>query len=164
MAEKPPSDYTLDQLRDWLQPRLEQPGGTTCPCCGQHAQAYKRTITGPMVAVMANMLDAAREKGASDAWVHLAHVEQKSRDTATLRYWGLIREHGEKRGWWQVTEDGQNFLAGQYKVPKYAHVYRNKVYAHTGEPIGVRDVEPKFNFDAVVRGLPESEQLPMGEE
>lgn len=156
--EQLPLDTPLREVMAWLRPRTEQPGGVQCPCCGQHAQAYKRTITGEMVAVMAGILDTARSKGASSAWVKLSEVMHKSHDTSMLAYWDLIREHGEKRGWWQITDEGEQFLQGVHTVQKYAHVYRNIVYAHTGKHIGVHDVEPKFDFDAVVRGLPKPEQ------
>lgn len=153
-------DWTLKQLRDWLRPQLET-GGVECPLCRQHAQAYKRMVTSAMVKVLARMLDTARASGHEDRWVKLADIEQETRASSMLHYWRLIREHGEKRGWWQVTEEGRLFLLGKTTISKYAHVYRNRVYAQTGPQVRVYDVEPKFDFDKHVREIPKPEQLGM---
>lgn len=148
-TDRPNRDWNLDKLRDWLRPRLERPDGVTCPVCTQHAQAYKRVVTRAMVGTMKLMLDAAMEKGHRAAWVKLSHIPQKTRDTATLQYWALIREHGEKRGWWQVTDAGYFFLTGSTKIDKYAHVYNGKQYAFSGEQVSVYDVDPEFQLHPV---------------
>ena len=45
-------DLFIDQPKPepetWLEKNIRKPGGCTCPVCGQHAQLYRRTITGPM--------------------------------------------------------------------------------------------------------------------
>lgn len=147
---QPPSSLTIGEARDWLRPRTENPGGVTCPVCGQHAQAYKRSVTLPMVRVLRRMLaKAVRDKQDYAAWVKLADIEQETRDAGMLAYWGLIEEHELKRGWWRVTENGEAFLRNDLVIEKYAHVYRNKVYAHTGAPVRLSDVDPKFKLRSV---------------
>ena len=47
VAAEPPSDgETLGGARDWLRDRVEK--GAKCPCCGQFAKVYRRTITSGM--------------------------------------------------------------------------------------------------------------------
>lgn len=150
MAEMPPRHFDLDELREWLRPRLEEPGGVECPVCRQHAQAYRRQVTRRMVEVMGRMLRWQTEH--PDRWVHLADQEQKSRDTTMLAYWNLITERPGHRGEWRVTDEGDYFLRGQLSILKYAHVYRGKVVGFSGEQIDVFNVAPGFDFDALMRG------------
>lgn len=175
MAERPPSHYELNELRQWVQVRLEKPGGIRCPVCAQHAQAYKRKITKSMVNVMGRMLAIQGERMLSltdaikpgntfetDAsgkrWVHLPHVKQESRDATMLAYWGLIeewsvvREDGGRAGYWRVTDEGIEFLKGEMRVFTYAHVYRGERYAFSGDQITVHDVAPKFNLNDLMKG------------
>jgi hypothetical protein len=181
MAAKPPAHYNLAELREWLRPRLEKPGGLRCPCCGQHAQAYKRRVTESMVATMGRMLlvqKVAQERLASvgaidrgnrvgyrddedtgQRWIHLPAIRQHSRDAAMLAYWDLIeewsvvREDGGRAGYWRVTERGEQFLAGELMIERYAHVYGGKVYRHSGPMIDVKEVAPKFNLRELMKGV-----------
>lgn len=160
MASRPQDSLTIREAREWLRPRTEQPGGVQCPVCGQHAQAYKRSVTSAMVHVMRRLRETAiRKSGNAEAWVKLSDVEQESRDAAMLAYWDLIREHGEKRGWWQITANGEAFLQGDLVIEKYAHVYRGRVYAHTGSGVRVTDVDPKFELKPVRRDEPEQTRM-----
>lgn len=155
MSDVPHADATLDELREWIRPKLEQADGVKCPVCGQHAQAYRRSPTGAMIRVLGRMLveqDARVRDQLGRSFVHLASIEQETRDVATLQYWELIEQHPNERGLWRVTEKGELFLQGLTEIPKYAHVYRGNVYGHTGEKIRVWDVEPAFNYDALMRG------------
>jgi len=155
-----PGHMTIAEARDWLRPRTEHEHGVQCPVCGQHAQAYKRSVTMPMVKVMVRMrMKAIKQADDYTAWVKLSEVEQESRDSTMLAYWDLIREHGEKRGWWQITANGEDFLNGKLTIERYAHVYRGKVYAHTGPHVRVTDVYPKFELKAVHPDLPEQTQM-----
>lgn len=155
-SDKPPLRYNVDELREWLRPKLEQPGGVQCPVCRQHAQAYKRQVTGPMVAVMAALAREQRrlaiEQRPQHIWVHLADLEQKSRDTASLAYWRLIEQHPEHRGEWRVTDEGQHFLRGDLRISKYAHVYSGRPYGFSGETVDVFTVAPGFNYETMIEG------------
>lgn len=178
MAERPPAHYNLDELRNWLKPRLEKPGGVRCPVCLQHAQAYKRKVTQSMVSVMGRMLRVQNEtqpeldpraaKKADRAyetdefgkrWIHLPHIEQASRDATMLAYWKLIvewsvfREDGGRAGFWRVTDRGEQFLRGTYRIDTYAHVYRGEVYGFSGPQIDVLEVAPKFDLRQLMEGV-----------
>lgn len=153
--DKPPADATVEELRDWLRPRLEQPGGTTCPVCNQHAQAYKRTVNRGMVDVLGAMFyrSLPPHSGEPDGrWLKLSDIPQHNRDAAALRYFHLIVEHTLKRGWWKITDDGVRFLRGEHTIDKYAHVYRGEVYGHSGPKVSVYDVDARFDLDALLQG------------
>lgn len=106
-----------------------------------------------MIGVLVRMLAAAKRQGSPTSWIELREVEQHSRDVAMLAYWDLIVQHGMKRGWWKVTILGEEFLRGDARVEKYAHVYNGETYRYSGPLIGVEEVEPGFNYDEVVRGV-----------
>lgn len=148
-GSRPPMWWSIEKGKEWLRAKLS--GGVECPLCGQHAEEYQRKITASMVATMGRMLLAIRRKLPTSGWtyVHLADIKQTSRDTTTLQYWGLIAEHPMKRGWWTVTDRGVQFLDGQVRVHKYAHVYNGRHSGFSGEQINVHDVAPRFSLDAI---------------
>lgn len=155
--ERPPNHYGLPELKEWLSVRLEE--GITCPCCGQHAQTYKRRISKAMVSTMGHMLTAqttpgyeAREKSDGRVWVHLSKIPQQSRDTATCAYFGLIQEATHHRGLWRVTEEGRLFLIGVGRVFKYAHVFNGRVLTLSGPQLSVYEVAPRFDLVELTKG------------
>jgi hypothetical protein len=65
--------------------------GTTCLCCGKHAQRYKRGINSTMVR---GLIWLVRMSGADREWINVQEVGPawllRSKQLPTLRYWGLV--------------------------------------------------------------------------
>lgn len=153
-----------EQLREWLRPRLEN--GVDCPVCGQTCQTYKRRVSSAMVTTMGRLLvlqndleaklraekELSAYDAASRAWVHLADVEQPSRDVATCAYFDLMEQDEKRRGYWRITETGKAFLRGDATIPKYAHVFDGKVRGFSAGPITVRVVQPRFDLTDLTGG------------
>lgn len=144
-------DLSLDEARRILADQLNE--GLHCPCCGQYARIYKRKLNATMVKAL-SLIYKATAPG-----LHFAHGPTVLRgsgvfggDLGKLAYFGLVeeekslREDGGRSGWWRVTPKGRAFLRGLTHVPKYVHVYNGTVHEFSGEPIGVHDVAPRFDY------------------
>jgi hypothetical protein len=126
---------TLDQAIDILFGGLEE--GIECPCCGQFAKIYKRTVNSGMARSLITMYKASGRE-----WQHVpTTTDRASREEGKLAYWGLLEESEEVRtdggraGWWRVTEDGEKFVKGCLSIPKYAYVYNGEVVKLGGDKV-----------------------------
>lgn len=130
-------DMTLAEARDLLRTLVGK--GHTCPCCAQYAKVYNRTITTQMAI---SLLEFRREAPQGE-WGHAPTIlHNKKRpigDFPKLRYWGLIEEEkvrrpdGGRAGWWRITQDGEDFIAGRIGVPQYAHIYDGRRLSLSGD-------------------------------
>lgn len=164
---------TLEQARAVLREEVKK-GGATCPCCQQHVQIYKRSITSSMAAGLVQVL---RYHGHERPFDPLQ--VQRSRglpyhhfsDFTKLRYWGLITTADDM---WRVTAAGIDFVLGHGRVQKYAVVYNGDCQRLTGDRLGIRDaLKKKFDLDELLgrskasagdaaRALNPTGRLPLG--
>lgn len=127
--------------------------GHRCPVCRQYAREYKRKLNATMVKAL-SLIYKATAPG-----LHFAHGPTVLKgsgvfggDLGKVGYFGLVEEEaalrpdGGRSGWWRVTPQGRAFLQGYTTVPKYAHVYDGRVLSFSGDPIGVHDVAPSFDY------------------
>lgn len=145
-----PDQVTLGEARQFLRERIDD--GHPCPLCHQHAKVYKRSINSGMVRGLAEMWKA-----------HGTHWHDKistlrargvdGREESKLRYWALVEESPERRddgghaGTWRVTENGEAFLLGGLRVPKYAHIYDSRCLRFSGPHVSVYDcVRERFDL------------------
>lgn len=143
-------DVSLGDARSWLELK-KHAEGVHCPCCGQFAKVYWRTIT----SAMARALIILWRAGGTDHWVHGPTLLGGARaDEGKLRYWGLLQESKERRddggraGYWRVTEVGESFIRGKTVVPQYALVYDGACLDFAGAHIGIRDaLGTRFNYE-----------------
>jgi len=145
---------SLKDARDLLRPQAMN-GGGMCPCCGQRAQVYKRSIHGTMARTLIRMYRTVTP----GEWLYLPDVPQKSRDCTGMAYWGLIEEMQEKRddggrvGWWRLTALGIEFVQRQARVPKYVRVYDDRRLGYLGEPVSIIDcLGKRFNYSELMNG------------
>ena len=84
----------LAEAQAWLKGRME--AGAVCPCCGQFAKVYKRTITSSMAFALVLVYRYFRS---NRGWIHvpsyLAELAKngaavRGGDWAKLRFWGLL--------------------------------------------------------------------------
>lgn len=140
-------DVTLGQARDWLRQRVDE--GAKCPLCQQHAKVYRRKLNSGMARSLILMY-----RNAGRDWIHIpTQLPARSREEGKLRYWGLAeeakveREDGGRAGWWRVTSMGVQFVLGSLVVPKYAHIYDDRLLRLSGDPITIVDaLGEKFDY------------------
>jgi len=122
-------------MTDWFRKMLmADRKAHDCPCCGQVAKVYRRSITGAMVF----QLKVLYRHGplVSREWNRL-NVEgglgqAGVGDMTKLAYWGLIAKDRESSKW-HVTRKGYNFLFWDLEIPRYAYVYDGAVQSHSDE-------------------------------
>ena len=113
--------------------RANLDGGAPCPCCGQMAKRYRRTLNAPMC----RALIALHRCG--PGWHHVNRLpiiqgRHGGGDFAKLRWWGLIDERAKGEddtrrtsGLWRVTSLGQRFVYHGAMVPRYAFSFDGDV-------------------------------------
>lgn len=116
-----------------------------CPCCGQHAKIYKRTIHAGMAAALIRMYQMnVTDNG---GWIPVSEIYARGAagDYAKLRYWSLV-ESADARGavknasgFWRLTDRGKRFVEGQLRLPKYALVFDNNVLGHEGALVTIHE-------------------------
>jgi len=149
---------TLEEAKDDLKKHWDDKQGTTCPACTQHVQLYRHSLNSQMASCMV-VIHKLDKRGESDnGWVHvLKQVKPTNRMYSLARFWGLIEPRGDSEegkktsGYWRLTTKGDNFVLGFETVPKYAHIFNDKVYSHSGESISIRDaLGTHFSYDELM--------------
>jgi len=138
--------------------RAEWEEGTTCRCCGQRVQLYRRKLNSGMARALIVMYRAHGLEW-QDKTVTLSGVGAAARDEPLLRFWGLLeedtrtREDGGRAGWWRVTEKGAAFIRQGTRVPKYAKTFNSQCYGLEGESITIRDaLGDRFDLEELLYG------------
>lgn len=164
---------TLAEERARLRERWTE--GTTCRCCTQRVQLYRRGLTSGMALALLSFYRAtvaAADGDAGDGWLHAEETFKADRalprsargDFTKLRYWGLVegaagrRPDGSRRnGVWRLTAAGRAFCEGRLAVRKYVWLYNDREYpapegaAEAGRHVTVRDaLGDRFDFDRMV--------------
>lgn len=116
----------VNEASKYLYAALEQ--GTTCPCCGRKAKAYRRHLYKTQINALqriASFYNVGREFHLGEFLSKYKDVSARGGDVARLRYWGLIEAHGKGR--YSITKLGKKFLEGKAMVPKWLSFYDGKV-------------------------------------
>jgi len=145
--EKPtlPSSATLDEAVSHLKTNLDN--GLSCPCCGQYARRYKRSLYRGYVHWLIWLI---QEIGVGKGWAdvrstppHLA----RNGDYAKLQWWGFVESQGKRSRMWRPTQEGLAFVKGSLRAPKYAFVYDNVVEGYSTESVSVMEALNDRGFD-----------------
>lgn len=140
--------------------------GIRCPCCGQFAKVYKRTITSSMAYCLIAL--ANKTKCEPDHFMHVRDLGSDLRsahffgsgDFAKLLYWDLIATMSSKdtskrsSGMWCITQKGVDFVLGKITVPKNALLYDGKLIGLVGKPLNIKDaLGKKFHYQDLMDGV-----------
>lgn len=155
MSARPDDTWTLGATKDWLRDLVDE--GARCPCCGQHAKVYKRSIHASMAVGLLHMYRAGPAHHPYSLREHVPASLGRG-DVAKLRYWGLLvpaelPTHGSRReGDYMVTRNGLLWLRDALAVPKYVRVYDSERLGEPfGEPWGIRDaLGEKFDYEELM--------------
>ena len=136
---------SLGEAIQHLQAHLDE--GVKCPCCGQFAKRYKRSLYKGYIQWLIWLIQVTG-KGAEWADVrntppHLA----RNGDYAKLQWWGFVESQGKRSRMWKPTREGFWFVQGKIRVPKYAFVYDNVVEGYSPETVSVVEALGERGFD-----------------
>lgn len=148
----------LAQLRSWLLSKVSD--GAECPVCTQHVQVYRWSL----YSTAGQALILFYRLGGTQYFVHSRSLKRAGHtgqgDASRLKNWGLLEEEkarradGGRSGYWRVTPLGEAFVRGNATVPKYAHVYNNRVLKMDGPDVTIHDVlGNKFSYSDLMAGL-----------
>jgi hypothetical protein len=162
----------IDLVRLWEE--VKQPGGTTCPACRQHAQAYKRKVHAKMARSLILMHHADPTGGWIDITTRINFVKGKLvgpgvepdtrlSDEGKLEAWGLVEvrqvvvQSGVTRAdFWRVTDRGRDFVLDRIRIAKYILFYNDDPLGvvEPDKVAGIRDaLSTKWNYDDLMRGV-----------
>lgn len=112
-----------------------RPKGTSCPCCGQHVQVYRRTIYKRMAACLVWLVKEYRK---TNNWVSLKTGPIfRGGDNTKLLYWKLIERHPVTQDLYRPTQVALDFVAHRVTVPKYAYVYDGRVLGFSADRVDI---------------------------
>jgi hypothetical protein len=148
---------TLEEAKEWLRGKLDE--GAPCPCCTQFVKVYKRSITSSAARWLI-WLVLSYKAMPPGSFVDIKRSDVRGGDYAKLRFWNLIEsqpnDDPEKRssGMWRPTSSGVAFAMNQMTLPKYAHVFDDRVLKHSGAPVAITEtLGKKFNYEELMKGL-----------
>lgn len=139
--EAGPLSQTVREAQRHIWRYRTNPRGVECPCCGRTCKIYRRVINRTQARWLLALVAAWRERGG--AWISVhddALKGTRGGDYSKLRHWGLIEPSERVVGQspaWRPTERGALFADGELEVPRYAHIYMNRLVRHAGQPIRI---------------------------
>jgi hypothetical protein len=123
--------------------------GRVCPCCGAKVVTYSHCFS----RALATFLLALYRAGGPAKTDDLGLTYAQRTNSQKLRYWGLARpvlnaDSKAKRGLWEITDKGREFVEGKATIPRRAHVQRNMVIRIDGDPLAFAEVSDGYQFRA----------------
>lgn len=149
---------SLEEAKKCLLSNLDE--GTTCPCCGQHAQRYRRKLNADMAKALIQIYKAWMAAGGGNTWIDIKSVDVRGGDYGKLAHWGLL-EHRPSEGtvfkWsghWRLSSRGVSFVKNGLTVPSHVYVYNGKLQSvDTSETTTIKlALGSKFNYEELMRG------------
>jgi hypothetical protein len=156
------SRTTLGEARKELRKGWEV--GTTCPCCGQHAQLYRRKLNSGMARMLIRLyrLDRANPGGAFHVREIIGSSDGGSGDLSKMVYWNLIvglpkdpAKDTRTSGEWMITPLGRQFAEGDRTVRSHVIVYNGRERGFEGDMIDIRvALGAKFSYTELMGRVP----------
>lgn len=152
----------LEEARANTMVKLEQ--GSSCPCCAQWAQKYRRPLYSSMAKQLILFYKFAKEHGFLN-YYHLRDVFGGCSggpvgygDFYKFAHWGFIEplleqptEDKKSIGKWRITEKGCQFARKKFKCPKYVWIYNGATIEFDGEQIDIEDaLAKKFSYSEIM--------------
>jgi len=132
--------------------------GIMCPCCGQYARLYERSLTGATAASLIRL-----SKLPLGGYHHFSKfVGVTAGDYSKARYWGLMIEKPNEAdstkkhsGLWCLTERGLNFVRRAIEIPRKIKLYDGVFYGYVDEDdlVNIEDcLGTRFNYQELMTG------------
>jgi len=134
-----------------------QAKGTRCPCCGQHAQIYRRMIYKKMARGLYWLVREFKrriEMEGNDDYINLKDIStDRGGDTAKLVYWSLMVKDPTRDSYYKPTQLADDYVNGRIALPKYAYVYNGQVLGYSSERQSFQEAAGR-DFDKQDIGVP----------
>lgn len=139
---KPTQSSSLREAIGWYRSRVKRELPTTCPCCRKKADGYAKNLHGNMILCLFVAIEhiGPNKTFRSAPFFDRFGIASSQQEWAKCCVWGLTRKT-ERRGWWQVTDNGVAFINEDLLVPKTAVWFKNRFMRLEGELIGLRQIE-----------------------
>jgi hypothetical protein len=134
-----------------------------CPCCGRLCRERKGRFSYWMgVGLLAMYQHHKQNPGRQfchieNLWIDLGFKSQRMRDVSRLKYYRLIQHaplnpDSVVRGFWRVTDDGEQFIKGVHSVPERCTTFNDHVTAWGKKLVTIGDVlrSAPFNLDDLI--------------
>ncbi len=153
--------YSVDDVRRAFQDDLQSGHHSDCPCCGRHAQIYRRKFH----ASMAYQLIRLYHMGGCKHFIHASKLILPSMagsgDFSKAKYWGLIcpkdkaiyetETPSKCNGFWRLTREGELFVKNMVRIPREVNVFDDRVFGFSQELITINDaLGSRFNYDELM--------------
>lgn len=113
----------------------------TCPTCGTTLATYRHSLN---VALVRGLIKLHEAGGGPINLRHLDLTRNQWDNFQKLRYFGLVAQVFEdgkrRRGVWEITELGRDFLRGAATVRRISLTYKGETIGADGEEIHPSDV------------------------
>jgi hypothetical protein len=108
-----------------------------CECCGAKLVEYRFTFNHGLAVFLRRLFNTGGKPARTD---DLGLTYAQRTNSQKLRYWGLAEpvispDTARRRGWWQITEKGRQFVLGAITIPRHAITKRNVVQRLEGDAI-----------------------------
>jgi hypothetical protein len=145
----------VEEVRKWLEGTISE--GAICPCCGQIARVYVRTLSSAISVALILICRTALAQ--ADEWVHVPtllsnwpELMRGGGEYGKAVHWDLLEARmdaeGEGKGWYRPTEKGIAFVEEAIMLPEYVHIYDGRRIEFSGRNIGVRDsLGTKYRYE-----------------
>lgn len=135
---------TLEEAISVVEGALATGEMINCPCCGQTVKMYGRTIHATMWQSLL-IIYAAEAEGINAKDIGQKLTGTDCRDYPILRFWNLIeQDDGTKH--WHITLEGQEFIEGKTKIPKYVYIYNTRPHHFSEELMDASQCQRKFSL------------------
>lgn len=136
---------TLDEAREGLRDRMAAGKAPHCPCCGQTAKLYPRSINrGALKALRA--LDHSVYMTAQQ----LRNAAGGGGDYTNLSSFGLALISADDKHW-RITSKGQDFLRGKIRIEKAALKFAGKTIGMDESAwLHISDIDENFDLDKLM--------------
>ena len=120
---------------------------TICPTCGLKKVVYKTHLSRVVIDLAVKLHERGQPARASELCPGLSERTNSYKN----QFWGFITpyvtpELKARRGWWQLTEKGKDFVAGKIYVKKTALTLNSEVLGFEGELVSIKDLIPEYQL------------------
>lgn len=108
-------------VREQLRAELATGDIIGCPCCGQTAKVYSRSINATIARSL--RLIAESSTGLTNRDIISATRQSGGGNISLLQFWGLVTQDDKR---WKITSSGRQWLYGYIAIPSRVLIYNNQ--------------------------------------
>ncbi len=128
---------------------------SVCPECGKKSIEYSYAFSKHHAVFLGSLYEAGGIAKTDD--LDLTYPQRTN--SQKLRYWGLAipylktDEATQKRGWWEITRKGKDFVEGKISIPEKVLVRDNVVLKLYGVPKMFYEADEGYKFRRYYQGV-----------